>query len=243
MLNRLNVLETVIKSVSQVVEIPLSVKTRTGVYIDKPIAHNLMPKFRDWGVSMITVHGRSREQRYTKLADWNYIEKCAQAAKPIPVFGNGDVLSFDDYQRALKLCTSVEGVTIGRGALIKPWIFTEMKEKKLIDVRSTERFDILKRYANYGLEHWGSDTRGVETTRRFMLEWISFLHRYVPVGLLERPPQRINERPPFYKGRDEMETLMASSNCADWVKISEMLLGKVPDGFHFLPKHKANSWK
>lgn len=55
MLNRLNVLETVIKSVSQVVEIPLSVKTRTGVYIDKPIAHNLMPKFRDWGVSMITV--------------------------------------------------------------------------------------------------------------------------------------------------------------------------------------------
>ncbi|XP_035741589.1 tRNA-dihydrouridine(47) synthase [NAD(P)(+)]-like isoform X2 [Vespa mandarinia] len=243
MLNRLNVLETVIKSVSQVVEIPLSVKTRTGVYIDKPIAHNLMPKFRDWGVSMITVHGRSREQRYTKLADWNYIEKCAQAAKPVPVFGNGDILSFDDYQRALNVCTSVEGVTIGRGALIKPWIFTEMKEKKLIDVRSTERFDILKKYANYGLEHWGSDTRGVETTRRFMLEWISFLHRYVPVGLLERPPQRINERPPFYKGRDEMETLMASSNCADWVKISEMLLGKVPDGFHFLPKHKANSWK
>ncbi|XP_046815264.1 tRNA-dihydrouridine(47) synthase [NAD(P)(+)]-like isoform X2 [Vespa crabro] len=243
MLNRLNVLETVIKSVSQVVEIPLSVKTRTGVYIDKPIAHNLMPKFRDWGVSMITVHGRSREQRYTKLADWNYIEKCAQAAKPVPVFGNGDILSFDDYQRALNVCTSVEGVTIGRGALIKPWIFTEMKEKKLIDVRSTERFDILRKYANYGLEHWGSDTRGVETTRRFMLEWISFLHRYVPVGLLERPPQRINERPPFYKGRDEMETLMASSNCADWVKISEMLLGKVPDGFHFLPKHKANSWK
>lgn len=55
MLNRLNVLETVVKSVSQVLDIPLSVKTRTGVYIDKPIAHNLMPKFRDWGVSMITV--------------------------------------------------------------------------------------------------------------------------------------------------------------------------------------------
>lgn len=55
MLNRLNILETVIKSVSQVLDIPLSVKTRTGVYIDKPIAHKLMPRFRDWGVSMITV--------------------------------------------------------------------------------------------------------------------------------------------------------------------------------------------
>ncbi|KAK2578003.1 hypothetical protein KPH14_008432 [Odynerus spinipes] len=243
MLNKLNVLETVVKSVSQVVDIPLTIKTRTGVYIDKPIAHNLMSKFRDWGASMITVHGRSREQRYTKFADWKYIEKCAQAAKPVPVFGNGDVLSYDDYKRALDMCPSVEGVTIGRGALIKPWIFTEIKEKKLIDVRSTERFEMLQKYVHYGLEHWGSDTRGVETTRRFMLEWISFLHRYVPVGILDRPPQRINERPPYYRGRDEMETLMASSNCADWVKISEMLLGKVPDGFHFLPKHKANSWK
>jgi len=65
MLNRLNVLETVVKSVSQVLDIPLSVKTRTGVYIDRPIAHNLMPRFRDWGVSMITV---SKSVEFTFLA-------------------------------------------------------------------------------------------------------------------------------------------------------------------------------
>ncbi|KAK0166857.1 hypothetical protein PV327_004334 [Microctonus hyperodae] len=243
MLNRLNVLQTVVKSVSQVLDIPLTIKTRMGVYMDKPVAHTLMPKFRDWGVSMISVHGRSREQRYTKLADWDYIERCAAAATPVPVFGNGDILCYDDYQRVRTIYQNVQGVTIGRGALIKPWIFSEIKEKKLIDISSSERLDIIKKYANYGLEHWGSDTRGVETTRRFMLEWISFLHRYIPVGLLETPPQRINERPPYYRGRNELETLMASSNCADWIKISEMFLGKVPDGFHFLPKHKANSWK
>lgn len=95
----------------------------------------------------------------------------------MPVFGNGDILSFDDYQRAKETYSTVQGITIGRGALIKPWIFTEIKERKLIDISSGERFDILRKYANYGLEHWGSDTRGVETTRRFMLEWISFLHR------------------------------------------------------------------
>lgn len=39
-----------------------------------------------------------------------------------------------------------------------------------------------------------------------------------------------------------METLMASNNCADWIKLSEMLLGKVPDNFNFIPKHKANSY-
>lgn len=77
---------------------------------------------------------------------------------------------------------------------------------------------------------------------RFLLEWQSFLHRYVPYGVLESPPQKINERPVFYRGRDEMETLMASANCNDWIKLSEMLLGKVPDGFNFIPKHKANSF-
>ena len=43
--------------------------------------------------------------------------------------------------------------------------------------------------------------------------------RYIPVGILERVPQRINEKPPHYFGRSDLETLMASANCADWIKI------------------------
>lgn len=243
LLRRERVLESVVRCMSQVLSIPLTVKLRTGVSNDKNIAHTLVKKFGEWGASLITLHGRSREQRYTKLADWPYIEQCANIAKPTPLFGNGDVLSFEDYEDILQKFPSVAGVMIGRGALIKPWIFTEIKEKRHWDISSSERFDILKNYVNYGLEHWGSDTKGVENTRRFLLEWLSFLHRYIPVGLLERLPQRMNERPPYYHGRDELETLMSSSNCADWIKISEKLLGPVPEGFNFLPKHKANSWK
>jgi tRNA-dihydrouridine synthase 3 len=201
------------------------------------------PKFKEWGASLVTIHGRSREQRYTRSADWDYIRQVAQAASPLPVLGNGDVLSYEDYKIARETCPELAGIMIGRGALIKPWIFTEIKEQKLWDISSSERFDVLKKYANYGLEHWGSDNKGVENTRRFMLEWLSFLHRYVPVGLLEQPPQKINERPPFYKGRNDLETLMASTSASDWVKISEMLLGPVPENFQFLPKHKANSYK
>ena len=78
---------------------------------------------------------------------------------------------------------------------------------------------------------------GVETTRRFLLEWLSFLHRYVPVGILEKPPQRMNERVPDFRGRGDLETLLSSPKCSDWVNITEMFLGKVPDGFAFVPKH------
>lgn len=243
MMHRLSSLEASVRGASKLLSIPFTMKMRTGVYQNKKIAHTIVPKVAEWGASLITLHGRSREARYTRSADWEYIETCAKAAAPCPVFGNGDILSYDDYVERRQMAPTVQGVMIGRGALIKPWIFTEIKEQKLWDISSKERFEILKTYTNYGLEHWGSDTQGVENTRRFMLEWLSFLYRYVPVGLLETPPQKINERPPSYFGRDDLETLMASANCADWVKISEMLLGPVPEGFNFLPKHKANSYQ
>jgi tRNA-dihydrouridine synthase 3 len=118
------------------------------------------------GVSILClsqVHGRSREQRYTKKADWQYIEQCAQLGAPVPVFGNGDILSYEDYEQALINSPSIAGIMIGRGALIKPWIFTEVKEQRHWDISSSDRLDILKRYVNYGLEHWGSDTKVTET--------------------------------------------------------------------------------
>ena len=79
-------------------------------------------------------------------------------------------------------------------------------------------------------------------TRRFLCEWQAFLHRYVPVALIEVLPQKLNLRPePFY-GRSDLETLMASDNSNDWIKLSEMVLGKAPESFKFIPKHKSNSY-
>ena len=59
-------------------------------------AHELIPKIKIWGADLITVHGRSKEARYTKLADWSYIDRCAQIAAPLPFCGNGDILSYED---------------------------------------------------------------------------------------------------------------------------------------------------
>ncbi|XP_036623859.1 tRNA-dihydrouridine(47) synthase [NAD(P)(+)]-like isoform X2 [Trichosurus vulpecula] len=241
LMNRSNKFEQIVRGMNQVLDVPLTVKIRTGVQEKVNLAHRLLPELREWGVALATLHGRSREQRYTKGADWQYIQHCVDVASPMPLFGNGDILSYEDANLALR--TGVSGIMIARGALIKPWLFTEIKEQRHWDISSGERFNILRDFTNYGLEHWGSDTQGVEKTRKFLLEWLSFLCRYIPVGLLEHLPQKINERPPYYLGRDHLETLMASQNVDDWISISEMLLGPVPPAFTFLPKHKANSYR
>lgn len=242
LLRRHGCLERIVRGMTNVLSIPLTLKMRTAVYRDTSarVAHTLIEKAKLWDVSLVTLHGRSKEQRYLKLADWDYINDCAVLADPLPLFGNGDVLSYEDYYHHIDN-SKVSGIMIGRGALIKPWIFKEIKEKKHWDISSSERFDLLKKYVNYGMEHWGSDTEGIEKTRRFLLEWLSFQHRYVPVGILEQT-QRINQRPPLFKGRDDLETIMASRSVSDWIKISEMLLGPTPSDFNFLPKHKASAY-
>ena len=174
----------ILQGCNYTLNVPITCKLRMGVENEKPITHKLIDMLKRSGVAAITLHGRSKAQRYTKLADWNYIDRCARlAGDDVTFFGNGDVLGWEDYQERLQK-TRVHGIMIGRGALVKPWIFEEIKEGKVKDISASERLDILKTFANYGLEHWGSDTLGVNTTRRFMCDWLSFLYRYVPVGLL-----------------------------------------------------------
>ena len=224
----------------------MTIKVRMGIESDNPIAHKLLPVVESWGMySAATVHGRSRQQRYTKLADWSYIETCAKACPTLPIIGNGDVFHWEQVEKIWSDESSLATVMIARGALVKPWIFTEIKEKRHWDISSSERFDMLNKFARYGLDHFGSDNMGVAKTRRFLLEWCSFLYRYVPYGLIEvTRPQKMNERPPAYVGRDELETLMASPYVEDWkTLVGRTLLGPTPDGFEFEPKHKANSYQ
>ncbi|EFA84911.1 CCCH-type Zn finger-containing protein [Heterostelium album PN500] len=141
-----------------------------------------------------------------------------------------------------KSSDSISALMVARGALIKPWIFTEIKEKRDCDISASERLDLVKQFAHYGLDHWGSDQLGVDNTRHFLLNWLSFSHRYVPVGILKTSYSKINERPPGYFGRSDLETLLASNQVSDWIKISEMFLGPVPSNYDFIPKNNSNSY-
>ncbi|TFK31535.1 hypothetical protein BDQ12DRAFT_693979 [Crucibulum laeve] len=232
-------------------EIPVTVKLRTGVKDGRNNAHKLMPRLAsEFNAGCITLHGRTRQQRYTRLADWDYIKECVQAVRarekdedlpPVPIFGGGDCFSSQDYWNNVEK-TGVDGIMIGRGALIKPWIFTEVKEHREWDISARERLELIRNYAEYGLNHFGSDTTGVNATRRYLCEALSFQYRYVPIGLLEQLPGRINDRAPAFRGRTELETLLSSPDSNDWVKISEMFLGPTPESWSFTPKHKSNAY-
>ena len=69
---------------------------------------------------------------------------------PIPIFGGGDCFSSQDFWEDIEK-TGVDGVMVGRGALIKPWIFTEIREKREWDISSRERLEGIRKLAEFGL--------------------------------------------------------------------------------------------
>jgi len=244
-------------------ETPVSAKIRMGVRDDKLTAQKLVERLclggaelRDTvgapGCAAITLHGRTRQQRYTRAADWGYIAECAVLIKQfneksnsladtireadertLPnggrtyFLGNGDCYSHIDYYDHVDNA-KVDSVMIGRGAIIKPWLFEEIEKGQYLDKSATERLAYIEKFARYGMEAWGSDELGLNYTRRFLLEFLSFFSRYVPIGLLEYLPPSINERPPAYRGRNELETLLASKNYKDWIKIRYMFNPSIP---------------
>ncbi|OQD78173.1 hypothetical protein PENDEC_c001G01326 [Penicillium decumbens] len=273
-------LEKIIRGMNAVSqEIPITVKIRMGTRDNQPTALKLVERMvlggyessilnvGPPGAAAITLHGRSRQQRYTRQADWGYIADCAALIKRLNekkdslvdtihepdarympnggktyFLGNGDCYSHIDYDNHINNA-GVDSVMLGRGALIKPWLFEEIQSGQYLDKSASERLGMIEKFAKYGLETWGSDEHGIGTTRRFMLEWLSFAYRYVPIGLLEYLPPHINDRPPAFRGRNELETLMASGNYKDWIKITEMFLGPAHKDFKFEPKHKSNAYE
>ncbi|KAI9730152.1 MAG: tRNA-dihydrouridine synthase 3 [Claussenomyces sp. TS43310] len=259
-------------------DIPITAKIRMGTKDSKPTASKLIERLAfggaEWGdrlgppgCAAVTLHGRSRQQRYTRSADWSYIAECAAQIKSynkkkddltdtvqeadarhlsngerLYFIGNGDCYSHVDYYDHMDNA-GVDSVMIARGALIKPWIFEEIEKGQYIDKTASQRLDYVEKFARFGLQAWGSDEMGLGLTRRFLLEWLSFAHRYVPIGILDHLPPSLQDRPPAYRGRNDLETLLSSDNYKDWIKISEMFLGPAHKDFQFQPKHKSNSYE
>ena len=141
----------IIKAVVGAVNVPVTVKIRSGWDQSSINAVEIAKIAEANGASAITVHARTRAQGYAGKADWNIIKEVVNAVN-IPVIGNGDVVSCYDAKKMLDE-TGCSAVMIGRGLLGNPWLIKEcveyLENGKLPEVIDyNEKIDMMEYHLN-----------------------------------------------------------------------------------------------
>lgn len=120
----LKLAEAIIRSVRDVLTIPLTVKFRLGLDEARRNYLDLGRICEANGVQAVALHARTARQMFSGTADWSHLARLKEALS-IPVIGNGDVREPEDAVR-LFADTGCDGVMIGRGATVNPWIFRQI---------------------------------------------------------------------------------------------------------------------
>lgn len=116
--------QAVVAAVVRAVDVPVTVKLRAGWDTGEKNAVELAKRCEAAGAAAITIHGRTREQMYAPPVDLEIIRQVKQAVS-IPVIGNGDVRDAQSAAHMLEE-TGCDLVMVGRGALGRPWVFSQI---------------------------------------------------------------------------------------------------------------------
>ncbi len=154
---------------------PVTTKIRIGWDSASINAPEAVARLEDAGVQAITIHGRTRAQQYGGTADWELIDRCAQAAR-VPIIGNGDIATPEDVLRARQ--TAVAGVMIGRAAMNAPWLFRRAKAALATgcapaEPSAGERLDFMLRHTRLAIEsrHYGEELPTMRAMRARLLAY------------------------------------------------------------------------
>lgn len=156
-------------------KIPLSIKIRTGWDANSRNAAEILKIAHDSGIEWVAIHGRTRTQQYTGLADWNFIEELNDVKK-LPLIGNGDLHHPFGVSERLKT-TSCDALMIARGALRNPFIFLESLDpeyaaKKKSVFLGKDYWEVVKRLHQYCAETF-TEERTVLVQLRKLVVWFA----------------------------------------------------------------------
>ena len=200
-------LEEIVDAMTSTLSCPITLKMRTGYDVNKPVAHklisNIVEKYSPFeicesdtcshgsqdAIAAMMIHGRSRQQRYQQLANWDYVHSIANSVHArggrsptsLQIIGNGDIYTYLDYEKnVLRLDSRLNGgnedgyddndadknrgtngdspainnlsktAMIGRAALIKPWLPTEVSLKipRSRGNSTTATFELNRRFSH-----------------------------------------------------------------------------------------------
>ncbi len=168
----------IVYQTSRAISKPLTIKIRAGFDAENINAVEVSKIIEEAGASAITLHGRTREQFYSGVADWNVIKEVKQAIS-IPLIGNGDIKTPEDAKTIIEL-TGCDGIMIGRAAQGNPWIFERTNHylstgELLPEPTLEERIGVILQHANSLILYKGEHI-GVREMRSHLMSYVKGIH-------------------------------------------------------------------
>jgi tRNA-dihydrouridine synthase 3 len=228
LLQRPGKVAAIVAAMKAAVSIPVTIKLRLGWSEGEDAYLKVARAAVGAGVDAITLHARSRAQRYRRPAAWEHV-RALVAEVAVPVIGNGDIFTWRDARRRMEE-TGCAAVMVGRWALAKPWIFREFAEQRDIELSPEERLAVLRRYVELCRAHFRDDEKGRSRTRRFLVFHQDFCRRY----RRNASPDSVNSDNPRTWGEgpaDELEAWLCRSDLAGVTALAQWLV----DGLEVAP--------